>query len=104
MWDKLSSAEVASLTACHLDQPKTADIPKADFKMISTSGGSLDTSIEGLQPRCLSWKLQRDRPGRWVFGRGNAATHLIRNATGRGDEGLRQDAEYEGTIDPASEG
>lgn len=87
VWDRMTSEEAVMLTASFLQQvPDIVQLPKAATQMVQLENTS--------QPRPYPAQPFPGTPGRdkgnWVFKDKNAATHLIRNSIGDGDEMIRR--------------
>jgi pyruvate dehydrogenase phosphatase len=91
VWDKLSSEEACLLAAAYYDRPVRDPIAKThlpkEYPLVPPAEGVKRPHPAEPLPGTMGVYAE----GHWVFqGDDNAATHLIRNAMGRGDDWERQ--------------
>lgn len=87
VWDELSAEEATRLIAAHLEKPRSKDVAKKDLVKDVPMIPSGDRAAYTVG---LPGAFSDDLTGHWTFDDDNAATHLVRNCTGRGDPWSRR--------------
>lgn len=91
MWDKLSSEEACLLAAAYYDRPLQDPIAKTQLTKAYPLAGPPEGVRRPYPAEPFPGTMGVYAEGQWVFqGDDNAATHLLRNAMGRGDDWERQ--------------
>lgn len=91
MWDKLSSEEACLLAAAYYDKPLQEPIAKMHLPLRYPLVPPAYRMRRPYPAEPLQGTMGVYAEGQWVFqGDDNAATHLLRNAMGRGDDWERQ--------------
>lgn len=88
VWDLISSEEAALLVSAHLAQTHRPDVPKNVLPHLHPflpPSGTRPYPVDD-----LPGTTPKNGKGVWAFRDDNAATHLLRNCLGRGDEWERR--------------